>query len=95
MAKFFVGQRIKKTRGVAGIGVTGRLISFNASEDYDATAELDSGVTNQSGEPIPPGHEVWIHLEQWEPIIPEGAQPGECSFQELMDHLRSTTPESA
>jgi len=82
MANFYVGQRVKKVRGVANVGLTGTIIGLGTythganGERFPTAADLllkaDREWTNVDGISLPPstaGH--WLR-DFWEPIIPEG-----------------------
>lgn len=89
MAKFFVGQRVRikySYKWPELDGTEGVIIGFDEDDllvapDSWGTADCpysDIG-THQYFAPSP---------EQVEPIIPEGMQPSEFSFHELMDNLK-------
>lgn len=83
MAKFFVGQMVKLVKAFdpKKVGKEGRIL--------DIFCERQSTV---AGWPVncvcdwtEPGYAD--HTDRLEPILPEGAQPSEFSFTELMDNL--------
>lgn len=95
MARFFVGQRVVLVRGrdfvsrakshgslgvVSGLGFWGR-----GEWGIDGRMEFDCNVTIKWDDY--PGREYFQNTAQLEPILPEGAQPSEFSFSELMDNL--------
>lgn len=95
MAKFFVGQRVVLVRGFDLItrakhyGLTGHIVGF---------CNFPIGTPTFEGIALPFVGDVTIQWDGWvgrstqntnqiEPILPEGAQPSEFSFQELMGNL--------
>lgn len=96
MAKFFVGQRIKKVRGEY-VGGVARVCAeephhFNAIAGCDITviAEVGTNATSVMGYVVfvAPGEKADTRSADWEPIIPDGHRASEFSFTELMDRCR-------
>lgn len=88
MAKFFVGQRVRlkfsRISGRVPAGAEGVIYAIRESIG-------DAGLVNEcdvifSDWPSPTGT-YGVLFGQLEPILPEGAQPSEFSFTELMDNL--------
>lgn len=82
MAKFFVGQRVrivKVYKAKEALGKEATLLRWRESGCWEASVD---------------GYGEWFNglwygfdEDQLEPILPEGAQPSEFSFTELMDNL--------
>ena len=98
MAKFFVGQRVRLVRpkNPSNYGLTGRITIIRAyvmgdilpngkhfiGESAECWLEFDQCRRDETGDSV--GASLFERLE---PILPEGAQPSEFSFTELMDNL--------
>ena len=96
MAAWFVGQRFRVVRpnDNRNMGLTGRISNIGTyrygdtlpngflygGEHADCYVRLD-GATFDGYRDAP------ARFDQIEPILPEGAQPSEFSFTELMDNL--------
>lgn len=89
MSAFFVGQRVKKVRGNVGVGITGRVVSLDASEynNADLIVRIDAAVVNLSGDVFAPGECCGVKRAQWEPILPSGHRPAELTVEELLPFL--------
>lgn len=76
MAKFYVGQRIKKVRGKGSIGATAVFIDHAPGAvgelfGYDASAKVEcGGVGEFTGKRIKAGAVVSIRCSDWEPMVP-------------------------
>jgi hypothetical protein len=98
MAKFFLGQPIKKVRGDHNVGVTGRVHSFARIPNY-MLVRLDApsiSVNMKTGEVIgqrEAGSVGYTVIDHWEPILPDGHRPSE--FETLHDLLDSLERETA
>lgn len=100
MAKFFVGQRVKLVSAttlsnVGSQGVITHLGSWRPGDRLPIGEVIDDGYwpdvivqwdgyVSYGGVRIDQGPSNTSRLE---PILPEGAQPSEFSFTELMDNL--------
>lgn len=88
MAKFFVGQMVRHIRSESGrvpVGAEGRIIEIGDILSDIGTTDcrvLFYGFKSSRGT-----DEFCSAFDQLEPILPEGAQPSEFSFTELMDNL--------
>jgi len=100
MAKFFVGQRIRfvGTTNPKNFGMEGRISSiglwaygdllpcgssYGSKQKSDLYVDWDGFIVVDGGG----YHSGPIESHRVEPILPEGAQPSEFSFTELMDNL--------
>lgn len=94
MAKFFVGQRVKKVRGKTGVGAIGTIIKIDPDCIIGLTLliRFDNPmyVTRVlTGERIF-SLEGWGQPQDWEPIL--GAhEPCESEFKESLDKLLETS----
>ncbi|RZZ90635.1 hypothetical protein [Pseudoxanthomonas winnipegensis] len=91
MSAFFVGQRVKKVRGMV-TGLTGVIAEFDHSDSRSVgiTSDIAGVGINARGEPVrfSPGRVVWCRASELEPIVPEGHKPGSfATHRELMDSL--------
>lgn len=82
MSKFFIGCPVKKVRGDRNVGNTGRVTAVGVENPTDASYNIQvrqdqdwKGAT--TGTMFPAGSISWSKAEEWEPIIPDGAQPSE------------------
>jgi hypothetical protein len=86
MAKFFVGQRVK----IVGATISKRLIGTE-TRIVGFTNCAWNGIEYYSGwetQAITDDGAKFVAMDgQLEPILPEGAQPSEFSFTEIMDNL--------
>lgn len=86
MARLFLGQRVRVNPGAdcdtlpdAVRGAEGFVNEFNCENEDGQSGHV--GVTIM-------GDPNWAFLpHELEPILPEGAQPSEFSFTQLMDNL--------
>lgn len=88
MAKFFIGQGVKVV-SVDGYVPNASLIGVEGFvNELDCEWDSVSGVRNDGVGVTMLANDDWAFGEwQLEPILPEGAQPSEFSFTELMDNL--------
>lgn len=101
MSKFFVGQRVKKVRGIVNVGSTGTVLALGSFTHDDeghsfaggmvADMELrhDAPWRNTEGHIQPASATCFGLQDNYEPIVPEGMQPVEwsqCLWQP--EHLR-------
>lgn len=71
MARFFVGQRVRKVRGENGIGCTGVIRSIGPGPlDTDMTVSYDTESDAASGEILPAWTVFYSYQELFEPILP-------------------------
>lgn len=88
MSKFFVGQRVRLVKSESGtvpIGTQGEVVAIGPR-----AAEIGMGDCSVVlfGVPCPYADSWVVSFYQLEPILPDGAQPGTLSYQELMDECR-------
>lgn len=86
MGKFFVGQRVRIVAAMYStclIGTETRIIGFT-NNGWDGRSYYSGWVTSAINNY---GRNFVAKDGQLEPILPEGAQPSEFSFTELMDNL--------
>lgn len=84
MAKFFVNQRVRIISADRGefeflVGLEVIVTELGAVDDIGRFGNI--GIVTPSGD------EFVFFPWELEPILPEGAQPSEFSFTELMDNL--------
>lgn len=97
MVTWFVGQRfrvVRSDRDSGNIGITGRITHIG---NYKYGDTLPSGLlyvgngadchVSLDSKTIDGWYQCPAKFSQLEPILPEGAQPSEFSFSELMDNL--------
>lgn len=81
MSTFRPGQRIKKVRGSANIGMTALFVDYRPYPncdprfDWDCRIELEHDAISTEGKVAPRGCVGNAISSDWEPIIPEGMQP--------------------
>ena len=96
MARFFVGQRVKKVRGEYNVGLTGVITSVDNEDEIDIEVAVDAScVGTCEGIPMTfmAGEKVWWPSHLWEPILPEGAQPSEfTTLAELLNSIGTPLP---
>ena len=87
---FKIGQRIKKVSGKIGLGATavfnGEVLQPTSDSQVDGSAKLSKGVVFGTLV-FNAGELVNICVSQWEPIVPDGAQPAQweaCLWQPPM-----------
>lgn len=95
MSRFFVGQRVKKVRGVANVGLTGRVTDI---EGDVLLIEVDAPFTGRYGwestsRMFDAGEQASWPSNLWEPILPDGHRAGD--FTNVQDLLDSLTREHA
>lgn len=89
MARFFMGQRVRvvscdDTFDAAAMETVGKEGVVN---EFDCVNEADVG--GMIGVTISGNPDWCYHPHEIEPITPEGHQPAEYSYTELMDRLKS------
>ena len=93
MSNFRAGQRIKKVRGIYGIGTCAVVV-----DAYPVNGQIrvlcdrpwqGTDATGRRGRIHPRTKPASTPPELWEPVIPEGAAPSELSYTELMDRLKA------
>jgi hypothetical protein len=84
MAKFFVGQRVRVVcEGSEFDGVETRVLEL----DFPGFDPEDGEYIGCRVDLVYENGPVSFEDHELEPILPEGAQPSEFSFTELMDNL--------
>lgn len=91
MAKFFLGQRVKKVRGELDIGNTGRVTGLDAlcPFGWDILVVWDHAGPCDDGSIAPAGEDAWTRSECLEPIQPSGHRAGDYSLSDLLDRCRA------
>lgn len=98
MAKFFVGQRVRKISS----DVPYPLVSIGAEGVIERFGIRPKGTVLPSGKILSQDNDVWVRYgdkvysevcAHIEPILYDGAQPSEFSYSELMDNLRTKVQE--
>lgn len=95
MARFYVGQRVKKVRGKSGVGVTGQVLMIggdNRDARWSMFVRTDKPIQRvyvESGIFADIGSEGWTDQDLWEAILPEGHQPAELTIDELLPFLKN------
>lgn len=82
MSAFYIGQKIKKVRGPANLGLTAVVVEFGShpfSPGTDMRVRADRQVEavnifDRSTRIAPAGSEGWTRSALWEPIIPDGLE---------------------
>lgn len=86
MAKFYVGQRIRKVRGSMALGAAGMFAGeprFGFGAHFDGHVILDTEEVGTSGEAKNYGD---IISSQWEPLVPPH-EACESEFKESLEEL--------
>ena len=83
MSRFFVGQRVRVVKA---------FFPENVGRETGITEIFDECESQEPGWPVNcclagKSRGNANHTDRLEPILPEGAQPSEFSFAELMDNL--------
>lgn len=103
MARFFVGQRVKVVQSIwpQNMGVEGTILHTGVWKNGDVLPSgrmlsISSGATYVDlyvswDRPVFAGgsdrQQAPINSSRVEPILPEGAAPGEFTFQKLMENV--------
>lgn len=92
MARFYVGQRVKKVRGKANIGVTGIVVGFDvgilaALDGYDVVVQVTSPAVGTKRGPCPAGTIGATRALDWDPIQPDGHKACDTDFKLDLDRL--------
>lgn len=93
MSRFFIGQRIKKSRGGINEGATARisdkpLPAIDRLFGLDLVVVIDEDGVSCDGTHVKAGTHCTTFEDEWEPILDPGAQPSEFkSLHELLDSL--------
>lgn len=95
MAKFFFGQRIKKSRGECDIGITATVIGYTDGDDgYTLMVRQDRPWKNVMDITMPADAICLTIPDLWEPIL-DKHEPCESEFRESLDQLLASTEEEA
>lgn len=96
MVTWFIGQRVRVVRpnDTRNMGITGNITNLGFWKDGDILpcgsiyeGHIADCVIHFDRESAQGFIDQPAHTSQLEPILPEGAQPSEFSFTELMDNL--------
>ena len=98
MARFYVGQRVKKARGEA-IGITGtvcagKLTAENIELGCDFVLIPDQSGVTPSGHPFHQGHPAAAKAWMWEPLTPPH-EACDADFKAELDELLARQPATA
>ncbi|WP_202844752.1 hypothetical protein [Luteimonas saliphila] len=90
MTTFYVGQRVKKVRGEANIGLTGVVVSAWVEHPIDPLAtlrvKLDQAGLGTHGD-YAAGEVAATHPDDWEPILDQKHEACDEDFKRSMDEL--------
>ena len=89
MCNFKNGQRIKKVRGVDGIGTCGVVIAATYGVGRILVQCDRPWRGSSTGTIYPRTKPAPSFADLWEPLTPSGAAPSEYTFRELMDRLKA------
>lgn len=89
-----IGTRVKKVRGLRGIGVTGVVIEVGrpSASGWTIRIRADSPICTVgewSGKEMGPRIDFFANPDHWDPILPDGHRAGEEGRCKPLDHLLS------
>jgi hypothetical protein len=98
MSRFFVGQRVRKVRGMMAIGTTGSVIGVGLWNDFRPEATMKVRVDMPAmgfGGLFSAGEEAFTDPADWEPILLARHEACDAEFKRDLDAMLDKVKERA